>query len=63
MQAGGGIDHGVTGFLVDSFDEAVAAIGRLDEIERAACRRAVEQRFTVERMADDYLTLYRRLLA
>jgi glycosyltransferase involved in cell wall biosynthesis len=57
------IDHGVTGFLVDSFDEAVAAIGHLREIDRAACRRAVEQRFTVERMADDYLTLYRRLLA
>ena len=57
------IDHGVTGFLVDSFDEAVTAIGHLNEIDRAACRRAVEQRFTVERMADDYLTLYRRLLA
>jgi glycosyltransferase involved in cell wall biosynthesis len=56
------IDHGVTGFLVDTFDEAVAAIGRLGEIDRRACRRAVEQRFTVERMADDYLELYRRIL-
>jgi glycosyltransferase involved in cell wall biosynthesis len=56
------IDHGVTGFLVDSFDEAVAAIGRLGEIDRRACRRAVEQRFTVDRMADDYLALYRRIL-
>jgi glycosyltransferase involved in cell wall biosynthesis len=56
------IEHGQTGFLVDSFDEAVAAIGRLGEIDRAACRRAVEQRFTVERMADDYLALYRRIL-
>ena len=57
------IEHGVTGFLVDSFDEAVAAIGRLGEIDRAACRRAVERRFTVERMADAYLALYRRILA
>ena len=57
------IEHGVTGFLVDSFDEAVEAIGRLDEIDRAACRRAVEERFTVQRMADEYLTLYRRVLA
>jgi glycosyltransferase involved in cell wall biosynthesis len=57
------IEHGVTGFLVDSFDEAVAAIGRLGEIDRAACRRAVEHRFTVGRMADDYLALYRRILA
>jgi glycosyltransferase involved in cell wall biosynthesis len=56
------IDHGVTGFLVDSFDEAVGAIGRLGEIDRHACRRAVEQRFTVERMADEYLALYRRLV-
>jgi glycosyltransferase involved in cell wall biosynthesis len=57
------IEHGVTGFLVDSFDEAVAAIGRLGEIDRGACRRAVEQRFTVDRMADEYLALYRRILA
>ena len=57
------IEHGVTGFLVDSFDEAVQAIGRLGEIDRAACRRAVERRFTVERMADAYLALYRRILA
>jgi glycosyltransferase involved in cell wall biosynthesis len=57
------IEHGVTGFLVDSFEEAVAAIGRLGEIDRHACRRAVERRFTVERMADDYLALYQRILA
>jgi glycosyltransferase involved in cell wall biosynthesis len=57
------IEHGVTGFLVDTFDEAVAAIDRLDEIDRAACRRAAEQRFTVDRMADEYLALYRRILA
>ncbi len=56
------IEHGVTGFLVDSFAEAVAAIDRLGEIDRAACRRAVEARFTVGRMADQYLALYRRVL-
>jgi glycosyltransferase involved in cell wall biosynthesis len=56
------IDHGVTGFLVDSVDEAVAAVGRIGEIDRAACRAAVAERFTVERMADRYLELYRRLL-
>jgi glycosyltransferase involved in cell wall biosynthesis len=57
------IEHGVTGFLVDSFDEAVAAIGRLGTIDRRACRRAVERRFTVDRMAGEYLALYRRILA
>ena len=56
------IEHGRTGFLVDTFDEAVEAIGRLGEIDRVACRHAVEQRFTVDRMADEYLALYRRIL-
>ena len=56
------IDDGVTGFLVDSFDEAVAAIDRIGEIDRASCRRAVEERFTVGRMADKYEALYRCLL-
>ncbi len=56
------IDHGVTGFLVDSVDEAMDAIGRVGEIDRAACRAAVSARFTVDRMADRYLELYRLLL-
>jgi len=56
------IEHGVTGFLVDTFEEAVDAIGRIGEIDRAACRRAVEERFTVERMAQRYLDLYQQIL-
>jgi glycosyltransferase involved in cell wall biosynthesis len=56
------IDHGVTGFLVDSIDEAVEAIGRVGEIDRAACRAAVAARFGVDRMADRYLELYRLLV-
>jgi len=57
------IDDGVTGFLVDTFDEAITAIERIGEIDRAACRRHVERHFTVDRMADQYLDLYRKLLA
>jgi glycosyltransferase involved in cell wall biosynthesis len=56
------IDDGVTGFLVDSFEEAVAAIGRIGEIDRAACRHHVAERFTIERMADRYEKLYHQLL-
>jgi glycosyltransferase involved in cell wall biosynthesis len=56
------IDHGVTGFLVNSVDEAADAVGRIGEIDRAACRAAVSARFTVDRMADRYLALYRSLL-
>jgi len=57
------IEHGVTGFLVDSFDEAVEAVGRVGELDRATCRRTVEARFSVERMADLYLNLYGRILS
>ena len=56
------IDHGVTGFLVDTLDEAVAAITQVGDIDRTACRAAVEARFTVDRMVDRYLALYRELL-
>jgi glycosyltransferase involved in cell wall biosynthesis len=56
------IDHGVTGFLVNSVDEAVEAIGRISEINRAACRAAVSARFTVDCMADRYVGLYRSLV-
>ena len=56
------IDHGVTGFLVNSIDDAVDAIGRIGEIDRAACRAAVTAYFSVDRMADRYLELYRSLL-
>ena len=56
------IEDGVSGFLVDSFDEAVDAIERLDKIDRSSCRQAVEDRFSVGRMADRYVSLYRSLL-
>lgn len=56
------IDHGVTGFLVDTPEEALDAIARIDTIDRAACRRAVAERFSVHRMADAYIGLYRSIL-
>ncbi|HXH82623.1 MAG TPA: glycosyltransferase family 4 protein [Candidatus Tectomicrobia bacterium] len=52
---------GRTGFVVDTLDEMVDAIKRIDIIDRAACRRHVEERFTVARMVDDYEAIYRRL--
>jgi len=56
------IEDGVNGFLVDSPDEAAEAIERAADLDRAAVRRSVERRFHVDRMADDYLALYRRIL-
>jgi glycosyltransferase involved in cell wall biosynthesis len=55
------IRHGVTGFLVDSAEEAVSAIHRIDEIDRATVRRVAEARFTSGQMAEGYLRLYRRI--
>ena len=57
------IEDGVDGFLVDTLDQAVRAMGRLGEIDRAACRATAHRRFGVERMADAYLALYERILA
>ena len=56
------IEHGVNGFLVDSPAEALAALERVDGIDRAAVRQTVADRFTVDRMADAYIALYRRIL-
>lgn len=57
------IEDCVTGFLVDTPEEAVEAIDRIGQIDRATCRAAVARRFTVERMVDDYIALYARLIA
>lgn len=56
------IEHGRSGFLVDSIDSAVRAVRRLRELDRAECRCAFEQRFTAERMAADYVEAYRAVL-
>jgi len=55
------IDDGVSGFVVNSIEEAVDAVGRLDAIDRARVRFTFERRFSVERMAKDYLSIYTRL--
>ncbi len=57
------IEHGVTGFLCDSEDEMVAAVGTVSTIDRSACRRSAEIRFSAKAMADGYLRAIERLLA
>jgi glycosyltransferase involved in cell wall biosynthesis len=54
---------GVTGFLVDNVDEAVAAVARVQELSRYACRAWVEDRFSQRRMVDGYLAVYQRILS
>ncbi|MBX3533710.1 MAG: glycosyltransferase family 4 protein [Xanthobacteraceae bacterium] len=56
------IDEGKSGVIVGSVPEAAQAFPELMAIDRKAVRRAFEERFTVARMADDYVALYRKLL-
>ena len=58
-----GIADGRTGFVCDTVDEMCAAVGRLDQIDRAECRAEAERRFSDRAIADEYESLYRRLVA
>ena len=54
------IEHGRTGFIVDSLDEMVERIGDATAIDPRDCRRSVERRFAPERMVDRYVDAFRR---
>lgn len=56
------IDHGITGFIVGSVQEAVMAISKIDLLSRSAIRRVFEKRFTAARMAENYLKIYSSLI-
>jgi glycosyltransferase involved in cell wall biosynthesis len=56
------IRHGVTGFIGETDEELAAYCQRIDEIDRAACRREAEVRFSPQAMADGYEAAYRRVL-
>ena len=56
------MQDGVSGFIVDNLDEAIAAAKRVDTIDRAKVRAYFEKRFTSRRMAEDYLELYQGLI-
>jgi len=56
------IDEGLTGFIVEDETSAVAAVGRLSNLNRDAIRKQFEARFTARRMALDYLAAYRSLM-
>jgi glycosyltransferase involved in cell wall biosynthesis len=57
------VEHGRNGFLCDDEEEFAGYLPRAGEIDPAACRRSVEERFSVPAMADAYLDLYREVLA
>jgi glycosyltransferase involved in cell wall biosynthesis len=56
------VEHGRTGFIVQNQKEMADAIRAAGALDPAVCRATAEARFSAERMADQYLTLYRRLV-
>jgi glycosyltransferase involved in cell wall biosynthesis len=55
------VEDGVTGCIVDSIEAAVAALEKAARLDRALVRRRFEERFSAQRMARDYLSVYRTL--
>jgi glycosyltransferase involved in cell wall biosynthesis len=57
------VEEGIAGFVVDSVDAAVAAVGRLASLDRRRVRGVFEKRFAAERMVRDYAAVYARLIS
>ena len=55
------MEDGLTGFVVNDIDEAVAAVSRLDWLYRPTIRSRFEERFSARAMARDYLRVYQQL--
>ncbi len=56
------LEDGVTGFICETEEDLVAAVGRLAEIDRGRCRAIAERRFSAQAMAESYEEVYERLL-
>ena len=57
------VDAGVTGFIVETVDEAIRATCDIGRLDRRVCRETFERRFSVTRMATDYLELYEQMIS
>jgi glycosyltransferase involved in cell wall biosynthesis/quercetin dioxygenase-like cupin family protein len=56
------IEDGKNGFLVKTLDEAIDAVAKTKDIDRACCRRHVEKYFTIDRMLEEYIQVYETVL-
>jgi glycosyltransferase involved in cell wall biosynthesis len=56
------IDHGVTGFIVESIEDSLFALEKIQHFDRSLCRRVFEKRFSAARMAADYVSIYETLI-
>ena len=57
------LENGLTGFIVHSEQQAVAAVGKIRSLDRDRIRAEFERRFTAQHMAENYLGLYARMIA
>ena len=57
------VEDGITGAIVETMEEAIAALPRVIALDRKKVRQRFEQRFSATRMAKDYVGVYRSLLA
>ena len=57
------VDEGVTGFLVDDVDGAVEALPAALRLDRSRVAEVARRRFSADRMVDEYIAVYERLLA
>jgi glycosyltransferase involved in cell wall biosynthesis len=55
------MQEGLTGFIVEDMDQAVAAVAKISTIERTACRNIFEKRYTAARMAEEYVGIYQSM--
>jgi len=56
------IEHGVDGLLVDGVDTAIDAVAEVSSLDRRRVRQTVEDRFTHDRMVDEYIAVYQQVL-
>jgi glycosyltransferase involved in cell wall biosynthesis len=52
------IDEGVTGYVVDNYEQMIGALNKVDKIDRRLCREQAEKRFDIKVIADQYLNLF-----
>lgn len=56
------IKDGQTGFVVETYEEFLAAVKKVDQISPEACRQHVEENFSVQKMTDGYIEVYRTII-
>jgi glycosyltransferase involved in cell wall biosynthesis len=56
------IEHGKNGFLASGSEEAIEYVDRINSINRADCRQTVEDRFSADRMVDQYCDVYTMMM-